>query len=166
GTRGRPRGVRSSAHLLWCDAGQRGHEPSQPFRLGGGGAAEPDVMGKFDLEAMVRCRLLRTGRGIELERAEQGAVGPSGGRRGGESSSPGVEGGRGDPLTGAEGGNGQAAGGLPPKAKPPGVFETEVLGTCHELTPGLEERNQPSTVAAVARLVLPCAYAPPEFDDY
>jgi hypothetical protein len=57
----------------------------------------------------------------------------------------------------AEHGNRQAAGGLPPQTEPPGVFATEVLGTCHELTPGLEARNQPSRVAAVARLVLPCA---------
>ena len=57
----------------------------------------------------------------------------------------------------AERGDRQAAGGLPPQTEPPGVFATEVLGTCHELTPGLEERNHPSRVAAVARLVLPCA---------
>ena len=57
----------------------------------------------------------------------------------------------------AERGDRQAAGGLPPQTEPPGVFATEVLGTCHELTPGWEERNQPSRVAALARLVLPCA---------
>src|SRR5262249_43550977 len=36
-----------------------------------------------------------------------------------------------------------------------GNFETEVLGTCQALTPGLEERDQPNRVAAVSRLVLP-----------
>src|SRR5262249_42410826 len=51
-----------------------------------------------------------------------------------------------------------ATDGLPPEAQPPGVFESEILGTCHELTPGLEGWNQPNSVAAVARLVLPCAY--------
>src|SRR5262249_19155205 len=84
--------------------------------------------------------------------------GPFGGRWSGESPPPGVERGGGDVLTPAESGNRQAAGGLPPQAEPPGVFETEILGTCPGLTPGLEGRNQPSRGAAVAKPVLTWAY--------
>ena len=101
-----------------------------------------------------------------MERDEQGRLGGGGKRSGGEPSPPGVERGGGDPLTRAEFGDRQAAGGLPPEALPPGVFETEVFGTCHELAPGLEEGDQPSSIAALARLVLPCPYPGDENIEY
>src|SRR5262249_32625151 len=96
--------------------------------------------------------------GIEVERDEQGPVGWRGGGRGGGSPPPGIERGRGDPLTRAELGDRQTADGLSPEGSAPGGFETEGFGAGHGVTPGLEERDQPSRVAAVARLVLPCAY--------
>ena len=44
------------------------------------------------------------------------------------------------------------------KALPPGVCEIQVFGSCHERAPGLEKGDQPSSIAAVARLDLPYAY--------
>ncbi len=40
---------------------------------------------------------------------------------------------------------------------PPRAVESGVSGACHELVPGLKERDQPRTVATGARLGLPCA---------
>ena len=96
--------------------------------------------------------------GIEVERNEQGRLGTCGKRPGREPSLPGVERGGGDTFTRAEVGDRQAAGGLSSEALPPGAFEIEVFGACHELAPGLEKGDQPSRIAAVARLDLPCAY--------
>jgi hypothetical protein len=45
------------------------------------------------------------------------------------------------------------------EALPPDAFEGEVFGSCHGLAPGLEKADQPARIPAVARLVLPCAYA-------
>jgi hypothetical protein len=43
-------------------------------------------------------------------------------------------------------------------ALPSSAVEMGVSGACHELAPGLKERDQPSRIAAVARLELKCAY--------
>jgi hypothetical protein len=135
------------------ETGECGHDASQPFGLGRGVEAKSDLVGQLELDAMER-RLATFGwMGVEVERNEQGRLRPSG-----QSSLPGLEGGTGDAFTCAEGGDGQATGGLPLEALSPGAFEVEVFRACHELTPGLVKGDQPSRIAAVARLVLPGAY--------
>src|SRR5262249_27005509 len=99
-----------------------------------------------------------TGVRVELEGNEQGRLGTYGKRPSRELSFPGAERGTGDPLTRAELRDRQTTGELSPEALPPGRCKVEVFGACHELAPGLEKRDQPSSIAAVARLDLPCAY--------
>ena len=62
------------------------------------------------------------------------------------------------PSRAAELGDRHTAGELSVKALPPGVCEIQVFGSCHERAPGLEKGDQPSSIAAVARLDLPYAY--------
>jgi hypothetical protein len=95
---------------------------------------------------------------VELERNEEGWLRTCGKRASGQSSLPGLERGRGNAFQSTEGGDGQATGGLPLEALSPEVFEVGVLGTRHELAPGLVEEYQPNRIATVARLVLPGAY--------
>src|ERR1700734_4448500 len=95
---------------------------------------------------------------MAVKRNEQGRLWTCGKRSSGEPSLPGVEGGGGDPFTCAERGDREATGSLSEQALPPGAFELGIFGSCHERAPGLEERDQPSSIAALARLVLPYAY--------
>jgi hypothetical protein len=126
--------------------------------LGQGIEAESDLVGQFDLDAMEEwlCGLgwIR----VEVEGDEQGWLRAWGKRPSGESSFPGLERVRGDAFVSTECGDGQATGGVPLKALSPGAFEVGISGACHELAPGLVEGYQPNRIAAVARLVLPCAY--------
>ena len=87
-----------------------------------------------------------------------GRLGPCGKRPSREPSLPGLERGTRDPFTCAERGDRQTAGELSVEALPPGVCEIQVFGACHERAPGLGEGDQPSSIATVARLDLPCAY--------
>src|SRR5262245_26115675 len=111
-------------------------------------------MGQLDLDATAGLGVARTGVGIELQGNEQGRLGTCGKRPSNELSFPGAERGTGDSLTRAELGNRQTTGELSPEALPPGVCEIEVFGACHELAPGLEKGEQPSRIAAMARLDL------------
>jgi Integrase core domain len=115
-------------------------------------------MGQFDRDTTAGPAVALTGVGVEVEGNEQGRLGACGKRLSREPSFPGAERGTGDPLTSGELGDRQAAGELSVEALPPGVCEVEVLGSCHELAPGLEKRDQPSSIAAMARLDLSCAY--------
>ena len=64
------------------------------------------------------------------------------------------------PLARAELGDRQAAGGMPREAAAPEALELGILGSCHGLAPGLVDRDQPTTIATLARMVLPDAYTP------
>jgi hypothetical protein len=122
---------------------------------------ESDPVGQLEFDALARRSAVFVRTGVEAERNEQGRLRAGGRRSSGQSSLPGVEGGTGDPFTGAERGDREAALGLPLEASPPGVFEVGVFGACHGLTPGLVARDQPSRIATVARLDLASAYTVP-----
>jgi hypothetical protein len=115
-------------------------------------------VGQLELDAMERRLAAFRWMGAEVERNEQGRLWAYGKRPSGQSSLPGLKRGTGNAFTCAKGGDGQATGGLPLEALSPGAFEVGVLGACHELAPGLVKGYQPSRIAGVARLVLPCAY--------
>ena len=115
-------------------------------------------MGQIDLDPtadrrVVGCRLRTDVKGNESRRLRPGGKRP---RR--EPSFPGAERGTRDALTGTELGDRQTAGELSVKALPPGVCEIQVFGSCHERAPELEKGDQPSSIATLARLDLPCAY--------
>jgi hypothetical protein len=121
--------------------------------------AESDLVGQFDLDALELWLGELGWIGVEVERDEQGWLRAWGKRPSGESSFPGLERGQGNAFLSAEGGDGQATGGLPLEALLPEAFEVGVLGTWHEMAPGLVEGYQPNRIATVARLVSPDAYA-------
>ena len=62
---------------------------------------------------------------------------------------------------------------MPREAAAPEALELGILGSCHGLAPGLVDRDQPTTIATLARMVLPDAYIDPtglgnlaaEYDD-
>src|SRR3954454_2010653 len=47
---------------------------------------------------------------------------------------------------------------MPREATAPEALELGILGSCHGLAPGLVDRDQPMTIATLARMVLPDAY--------
>jgi hypothetical protein len=126
--------------------------------LGRGIETESDLVGQLDLDALEMWLGDLGWIGVEMERDEQGWPRAWGKRPSGESSLPGLERGQGNAFLSTEGGDGQAADGLPLEALLPEAFEVGVFGACHELAPGLVEEYQPNSITTVARLVLPSAY--------